>query len=124
MRLSFADIDANSTAGNGYSSPPCQVQGIGQGNHKCAKLTGTLCCTQVGAMSRIRLSDITNSFVKKLEERVLVRKDSAARPVDVSLLRSQALKLCAGRCVGSAAVACERVVLCAVFSCSAAHQLV
>eukprot|EP00775_Hariotina_reticulata_P013221 gene13221-13351_t len=50
----------------------------------------------VGAMSHIRLSDITNSFVKKLEERVLVRKDSAPRAVDVTLLRSQALKLCAG----------------------------
>jgi hypothetical protein len=70
-------------------------------------------------MSRIRLSDITNSFVKKLEERVLVRKDSAARPVDMSLLRSQALKLCAGRCVGSAA---WRVSVWYCVQCSAAVQ--
>jgi hypothetical protein len=45
----------------------------------------------VGALSRIKLSDVCAAFVKKLEERVSTRKDLGPGP------RSQALKLCAGR---------------------------
>lgn len=49
----------------------------------------------VGALSRIKLSDVCNTFVKKLEERVNARKDGGPRN-DQNLARSQALKLCAG----------------------------
>lgn len=83
------------------------------------------CHPQVGAMSHIRLSDITNSFVKKLEERVLVRKDSTPRAVDVSLLRSQALKLCAGVRVGcvDCRLTAVHIVWCVASSSSAAHPV-
>lgn len=49
----------------------------------------------IGVMSRIRLADVTAAFSQKMEERVSARKDAAPR-ADVNLLRTQALKLCAG----------------------------
>lgn len=49
----------------------------------------------IGVMSRILLSDITATFVQKLEERVSSRKDPTPR-ADFNVLRAQALKLCAG----------------------------
>jgi hypothetical protein len=51
----------------------------------------------IGVMSRIRLADITAAFTQKMEERVSSRKEPAPRS-DVNLLRTQALKLCAGVC--------------------------
>jgi hypothetical protein len=55
----------------------------------------------VGALSRIKLSDVCAAFVKKLEERVSARKDLGARAADITGQRSQALKLCAGREIGA-----------------------
>lgn len=49
----------------------------------------------VGALSRIKLLDVCTQFIKKLEERVQVRKDMGPR-TDQALARTQALKLCAG----------------------------
>lgn len=49
----------------------------------------------IGVLSRIKLSDVTVQFVKKLEERVNVRKELGPR-TDQALARAQALKLCAG----------------------------
>lgn len=59
----------------------------------------------IGAMARIRLQDVTAAFMQKLEERVNARKDPAPR-ADQSLLRAQALKLCAGN--GSGRLGGER----------------
>lgn len=49
----------------------------------------------IGVMAGIRLADVISIFVQKLEERVIARKDPAPR-ADANLLRTQALKLCAG----------------------------
>lgn len=51
----------------------------------------------IGVMSRIKLADVTAAFGQKMEERVSARKEPAPR-ADVNLLRTQALKLCAGGC--------------------------
>mgnify|MGYP001806800303 CR=1 FL=1 len=53
----------------------------------------------IGVMSGIRLADVTSVFVQKMEERVSARKDPAPR-ADANLLRTQALKLCAGEGAG------------------------
>eukprot|EP00882_Tetradesmus_deserticola_P022278 GHRQ01024176.1.p1 GENE.GHRQ01024176.1~~GHRQ01024176.1.p1 ORF type:complete len:414 (+),score=204.30 GHRQ01024176.1:79-1320(+) len=50
----------------------------------------------VGALSRIKLSDVCAAFVKKLEERVSARKDLGTRAAEHATQRAQALKLCAG----------------------------
>jgi hypothetical protein len=50
----------------------------------------------VGALSRIKLSDICAAFVKKLEERLNVRKDLGTRAADHTTQRQQLLKLCLG----------------------------
>lgn len=59
----------------------------------------------VGIMSRICLPDISATFVGKLEERVATRKDGAPR-ADFNVLRSQALKLCAGVVCVACSAAC------------------
>jgi hypothetical protein len=59
----------------------------------------------IGVMSRIRLADVTAAFSQKIEERVSARKDAAPR-ADVNLLRTQALKLCAGGVLFSFTAGC------------------
>jgi hypothetical protein len=63
----------------------------------------------IGVMSGIRLADVTSVFVQKMEERVSARKDPALR-ADANLLRTQALKLCAGEGVWvSGGTICEQL---------------
>lgn len=50
----------------------------------------------LGAVSKIRLSDVTTQFVERLDERVNPKKDIGARAADLTLQRSQLLKLCSG----------------------------
>lgn len=57
----------------------------------------------VGALSRIKLSDVCAQFVKKLEERVNVRKDMGPK-TDQATARAQALKLCSG--IATAVLCC------------------
>ncbi|WIA40102.1 hypothetical protein OEZ86_013510 [Tetradesmus obliquus] len=50
----------------------------------------------MGALSRIKLADVGAAFVKKLEERLNVRKDLGGRAADHITQRQQLLKLCTG----------------------------
>lgn len=51
----------------------------------------------MGALSRIKLADVGAAFVKKLEERLNVRKDLGGRAADHITQRQQLLKLCTGK---------------------------